>query len=622
MKAKKLIGVVAGAALTMSTVFGSATPVFADVAESPVIETPEQSASGEQTSEQSASGEQTSEQSASSGEQTAEQAGANTANAAGETPAVPADASASADTTTQTGAEGTQQQEAQQQGTTAVPAVNETAGSTGAGDSTGDTGAGDTAGETGTDESTGETGSDETTGGGSADTENSTTSDSTESSGENTSSPSGENALPSLQLSPLSDDEGQAGIAENSLAESEAAPASEPAFSGIEINGDFSQWDSVEKTTVDDGNIKNVAMVFDKDVYIYIKGQDVDWGTNDIATGAGVHNDGMFVLTTDTGRQLVFYLHADKNYVTDRAGNEIEGSEVYYDNATHQFEVKVPSTAIKQYKETISLGYFLEAETDENGKPVTNQDGNQVQHQIISNVADLSQSGLGTTPNEISLDGLYGDWDSYNHELIQYSTAKADAEGAMYADGENLMMHVKTYLSGQSPYLYKDITLRFNRNDNQCVNLTVVAVDSNGNVMWNTDGLYDTTAGKDYHYYLVDENAWGMGGQNIYNESTYWNWNHTEKVRWLYGEILVSVQPTGTEMEIKADMAELASRLGVDKTDLKYVQAQFENIGQQWISCAGTSTGPVPGILMGAGIAVLAAWGYKKIEKGDVSAEG
>lgn len=422
-----------------------------------------------------------------------------------------------------------------------------------------------------------------------------------------------------LELTALSDDEGTVGIAASSIEASQVVEAAAPAYTGIEINGDFTQWDGVEKATVEDGSVKKLAMVFDGDVYVYVQGyEEIDWGSNDVATGAGIHSDGMFAITTDTGRMSVFYIRTDGVY--DRMGNLIEGAEIAYNGTTKEYEVKLPASFVKQYKETISLGYYLDALTDENGNVVTDEDGNQIQRQIVSDVADLSQAGLGTTPNEIEFDGLYGDWDSYSHELIEYSTYTADAEGAMYSDGDTLNMHVKTYLSGQSPYLYKDITLRFNRNDNQCVNLTVVAVDDQGNVMWNTEGLYDTTAGKNYHYYLVDENAWGMGGQNIYNESTYWNWNQTERVRWLYGEILVSVGATGTEMEVQVDMAELANRLGVDATDLKYIQAQFENIGQQWISCAGTSTGPLPGILMGAGIAAFAAWGYKKKEKGVVEA--
>ncbi len=593
MKVKKLIGIVAGAALTMSTVFGSAMPVFADVAETPAVETPEQSVTPE--------------------EQTVEQPAADAASAAVETPAVPADAAALTDGAAQTDgaapADITAPAEAPQQEiipeTPAEPASEETPQEA--------EGSVPQDGEQAAQQSTAEPAS-------------------TDTSGDTADSSTGETGLSASMLAPLSDDEGQAGISAASLEESEAAPAAEPAFTGIEINGDFAQWDSVEKTAVDDTNVKSMAMVFDKDVYIYIEGQNVDWGTNDIATGAGVHNDGMFVLTTDTGRQLVFYLKADKNYVTDRAGNEIEGSEVYYDNGTHQFEVKIPSTALKQYKESISLGYYLDPEIDENGNVVLDQDGNQVQRQIISNVADLSQSGLGTTPNEITLDGSFGDWDTYNHQLIEYSTHAADAEGAMYADGDSLMMHVQTYKASgrdQINNFYQDIALCFNRDTdaNHMINMKMLSVDQNGNISYPSwQDLYQTQPGT-YEYYLYDLNGWGLNGKNINNPTTFsdqWNPKHD----WIYGKIIVKVTPIGTEMEVKLDMNELADRMStklgrtVNTQDLKYIQAKFVNIGDQWISCAGTSTGPIPGILMGAGIAVLAAWGYKKKEKGEVSAQG
>ncbi len=598
MKAKKLIGVVAGAALTMSTVFGSAMPVFADVVEAPTVETSGESATpADQTAEPSADpvAETQTGESQGAETQTGESQGA-------ETQVVPEAPVTEPEVTQQE----VTQPDAETQEIQNEPVVGETLGE---------------ANDTDTqDEGTGGSDSNDT------DTETNPA----DLIGSSLVASTGGNGLSLNMMNPFSDDEGQSGIGVNSLAESEAAPVTEPAFTGIEINGDFTQWDSVEKTTVEDGNVKNLAMVFDKDVYIYIEGEDVDWGQNDIATGAGVHNDGMFVLTTDTGRQLVFYLSASKDYVTDRAGNEIEGSEVYYDNASHQFEVKIPSSAIKQYKETISLGYYLDAEMDENGNVVTDQDGNQVQRQIISDVADLSQSGLGTTPNEITMDGNFGDWDSYSHHLIEYSTHDADAEGALYADGDSLMMHVQTYkASGRDQIndLYQDIRLRFNHDTDEShqINMKMLAIDANGNISYPSWQDLNQTQPGTYEYYLYDYNGWGLAGKNINNPTTFsdqWNPKHD----WIYGKIIIKVTPIGTEMEVKLDMSELADRMStklgrtVNTQDLKYIQAHFQNIGDQWISCAGTSTGPVPGILMGAGIAVLAAWGYKKKEKGEVQA--
>ena len=584
MKAQKLIGVAVGAALTMSTVFGSAMPVFAEAIETPAAA---ETAAETTTVETQAPVAETSEQ---------------TVVPAPETPAEPAaenpvPAEPAAETPVETpAAEGT-------------PAVAEENVPSAVEENT-------PAAEPEVQTSVAET---------------------EEHEADDTAAMLGASAVATTgfsmsMLTAFSDDEGQAGIAADSLETSLLATQNAPAYTGIEINGDFSQWDGVEKTTVDDGNVKNIGMVFDKDVYIYVEGEDVDWGQNDIATGAGVHSDGMFVLTTDTGRQLVFYLNAAKNYVTDRAGNEIEGSEVYYDNATHQFEIKIPSTELKQYKETISLGYYLDAQTDGNGNVIVDEDGNQIQHQIISDVADLSQSGLGTTPNEISFDGNYGDWDSYSHHLIQYSTHDADAEGALYSDGDNLMMHVQTYkASGRNQInnFYQDIAIRFNHDEdpNHTINIKMMSVDANGNISYPSwQDLYQTQPGT-YEYYLYDLNGWGLAGRNINDPGAFadqWNGKHD----WVYGKIIIKVTPTGTEMEVQTDMSELADRMStklgrkVDTTDLKYIQTKFVNIGDQWISCAGTSTGPVPGILMGAGIAVIAAWGYKKKEKGEVSAQG
>ena len=59
---------------------------------------------------------------------------------------------------------------------------------------------------------------------------------------------------------------------------------------------------------------------------------------------------------------------------------------------------------------------------------------------------------------------------------------------------------------------------------------------------------------------------------------------------------------------------ELAEKFGCDQSSLKTIHAQFGRIGGQWVSCAGTSTGPIVGLALSLGVVVV-AYGLKKRRK-------
>ena len=50
------------------------------------------------------------------------------------------------------------------------------------------------------------------------------------------------------------------------------------------------------------------------------------------------------------------------------------------------------------------------------------------------------------------------------------------------------------------------------------------------------------------------------------------------------------------EMEYKVNLEKLAEHFDMDASDMKMIQAQFINIGQEWVTIAGTSTGAAMGI--------------------------
>ena len=46
-------------------------------------------------------------------------------------------------------------------------------------------------------------------------------------------------------------------------------------------------------------------------------------------------------------------------------------------------------------------------------------------------------------------------------------------------------------------------------------------------------------------------------------------------------------------------------------TDMKLIEANYVNIGDEWVSIAGTSTGPLLGMSL-CGLSVLAVFGYRR----------
>ena len=61
-----------------------------------------------------------------------------------------------------------------------------------------------------------------------------------------------------------------------------------------------------------------------------------------------------------------------------------------------------------------------------------------------------------------------------------------------------------------------------------------------------------------------------------------------------------------TELEYEIDLEKLSSYISTSNstpyemsvTDMKTIQAKYQNIGDQWVTIAGTSSGPVVGVVL------------------------
>lgn len=405
------------------------------------------------------------------------------------------------------------------------------------------------------------------------------------------------------------------------LPKKEAHAAEGSPYYGISIDGDFSDWASVQKVPGADG-VNETAFVFDGDyLYVYIEEPSPF-----SATWSGSHSNGKFAFVTDLGYSTLFQLIYDKE--TDHysvAG--VEGVLCAHSDAVwglastvssndadaaasgYYWEIAIPASNLGLYNETVSFGHYL------------------AESMYVCDVANISgggsadgdsgktEEGANSTPSipggsfsGIVYDGSYDDWLYYPHELIEYAGAGTqenvpDAEAALYSADGILYGHVVTYMpahlnegggeftSGISIQLNK---IEVNDDWSNCFWPAVVAVDAEGNINY-TPQLINLPCGT-YEFCFID----GAGGKSATNIS---QWTdpmepYTYGENAVYGRMLVTVGPSKNEMEYWMDVASLANKFNMEADNVKTLSAQYSRIGQQWVTTAGTSTGPVLGVML------------------------
>lgn len=374
-------------------------------------------------------------------------------------------------------------------------------------------------------------------------------------------------------------------------------------YAGITIDGDYSDWAAVAKTEASCPNdahkecLSQVAAVYDGDwFYIYIKD-----GKSSNASGAGTHSNGKFAITSDLGYET------DIQLTTAPAVNGVNGAQVSY--VGDEWELAIPKDQLPKYEESLSFGLYL-------GEPFISG---------IMNLQEDSGNNLENLFNGINYDGNYEDWEDYGHSTIEYATAgsqedQIDAKGALYSSDGKLYGHVVTtmpqHLDEAGGEFTAAVTIAFNQNRSDLQNGTYdqnmafypmcVAVDGAGNINWNPQllGLPEGT----YEFHIASRDAW--------HTST--NISNLNDMDLMYGKMIMTVGKDGKdEMEFYLDLPMVAKKLGVDETDLKEISAQFGRIGQQWIFTAGTSTGPIAGVILCISTVGIVLW-YKKRKKNEL----
>ncbi len=374
-------------------------------------------------------------------------------------------------------------------------------------------------------------------------------------------------------------------------------PTQEAVYTGITIDGSFTDWAAVEKHEAGCPNdahkdcIDQTAVVFDGDyVYLYVRDSAASGST---AAGAGTHGNGLFSITTDLGLETLIQLNRDGTV------NGIDGATCSH--VGREWEIAIPERALQNYRESISFGLY-QLEPFVTG--VTNLHPENV-------TSDRKQKEF---TGDIQYDGVYGDWDNYPHTRIQYATAGTqrdvvDSNGALYSNGSTLFGHVVTEMPehtlGGGEGFTTGVTILFNNDWNTAFYPRLALVDGSGNINWDPqlNNLPDGT----YEFYIFSIDAWHTSSNlNNLNDMDQW-----------YGKMTMTLSATKNECEYYLDLEKIADKFHCDASDFKRIDAQYKRLGLEWVTTAGASSGAWLGLLICIGVCA-GVYVYRKKKGEDI----
>lgn len=376
-----------------------------------------------------------------------------------------------------------------------------------------------------------------------------------------------------------------------------------PIYSGIVIDGNFTDWNALEKIPVEekkaDGSKKefgvdHMTAVWDGDrVYIYVDTKDKNYSA---LFTAGPNNNGVYKITTDLNRTLLIQARGpyDNPVVYGVEGAEIKVDTTGTLTAPHYMEISFPASELPTFHNSISVGIY-----GDNERVIT--------------ISDLRGTVDPTPASEIVIDGDYYDWTYYPHTLIAYDTPgiqldltkKCDGEQALISHGDEVYghcvtqhaEHLKETLGGMWEFNISVNNSYLKDPENPDFKARFLCVGSDGRLHtvreYNGAAMFAENAanlGQPYHYYLIDVSDGSCEGMTV---------EEFEASGKKYGEAYVTHSPSQWDIEYKLSVEKLAEIAGLqDATDVKSISSQFHMIGPEWVTTAGTSTGAFLGIFL------------------------
>lgn len=192
----------------------------------------------------------------------------------------------------------------------------------------------------------------------------------------------------------------------------------------------------------------------------------------------------------------------------------------------------------------------------------------------------------------LQIDGMYDDWKDIPKTEITYTSnnAKCNHYGQLYTDGERLYGHFQANELYGSYMQVQTWNLTIN---GKTIPMSILPANSDGSVDWSTNcqSKGNHTNMRVYLYY--------------YNECD------SQVVYTVYDENHASDTP-GDEVEFSISMKRLSEITGIPQDQMGTITISNPNLGGQGVTIAGSSTGPVAGVVA----AFFLAAAYFKKKKG------
>lgn len=200
-------------------------------------------------------------------------------------------------------------------------------------------------------------------------------------------------------------------------------------------------------------------------------------------------------------------------------------------------------------------------------------------------------------------------WNDIPHTLIEYNTYDEydDARSAVYSDDSYIYFDIYSempeHLAEAGGEFTSGITVLFNEDWSTSFNPRFVAVDDNGNMIW--DPQLSLLENGDYHFYVCSRDAW--------HTST--SIEELHEMDLIYGDAYISLTENKDQMYWNLDKNMVANKLGVSPDELKTIGVQYLRLGEQWSVTAGTPTRPYTGIVLCISSVIICVFISRKLKK-------
>ncbi|WP_026835351.1 Firmicu-CTERM sorting domain-containing protein [Eubacterium xylanophilum] len=199
----------------------------------------------------------------------------------------------------------------------------------------------------------------------------------------------------------------------------------------------------------------------------------------------------------------------------------------------------------------------------------------------------------------INIDGYYDDWESYPETQITYmsNNAECNHKAHIYCDDDYLYVHVHAsdLYTSQMPFQ------RFNLDVNgQRKALLIQADNGHGQIDYGqTYGQYPVGVNTafliylDYQGHLCD----GSAALTVHDKN--------------YG----NPNTLGDDIEFKVSIKDICEIFNVEADSINSIRVSNDNLGPEGLTIAGTSSGPVIGVVIAIIIATIASLAYTRRKK-------